>query len=99
MEYRNLEKVRVLVKEATELDIMYAYDDLIFPEHGAFLIQYDDNKLDNFFCFFHEECNKEDSEQIFSNLKTVFNNNNSTIQKKGAFKMEQKGEDVEIAFS
>ena len=35
MIFRDLEKVRVIIKEATDLDVAYAYDDLVFPEHAA----------------------------------------------------------------
>ena len=48
MKYRDLETVRQIIKEATDLEVMYAYDDLVFPDHGVFMIQYDDkmvNKL------------------------------------------------------
>jgi len=31
MKFRNLETVRYIIKEATGLDLTYAYDDLVFP--------------------------------------------------------------------
>jgi len=42
MKFRNLEAVRYIIKEATGLEITYAYEDLVFPEHMAFLIQFND---------------------------------------------------------
>ncbi len=30
MEFRNLENVRAIIKDATGLDVSYAYDDLVF---------------------------------------------------------------------
>lgn len=98
MSYRNLEIVRVIVKAATDLDISYAYDDLVFPDHTAFIIQYDDDNENNFFCYFHKDCNKKDQDKIFSNLTEASNANNCTISSKGSFYLEQKGEEVDIHF-
>ena len=33
MQYRDLEKVRTIIQEATGLEVAYAYDDLVFPDH------------------------------------------------------------------
>lgn len=98
MEFRNLEKVRFIIKEATMLDVMYAYEDLVFPEHGAFLIQFDDSKEKNLFCYFHEDCNAENAASIFRGLSETAKKEKFTIEKKQSFTMEQKGEDVEIKF-
>jgi hypothetical protein len=35
----NIEKIRFIIKDATGLDVMYAYEDLFFAEHGVFLIK------------------------------------------------------------
>lgn len=56
MIFRDLEMVRSAIKEATDLDITYAYDDLVFPEHVAFLIQYAPDSDKKMFCFFHVDC-------------------------------------------
>ncbi len=95
---RNLEAVRVIIKEATDLDITYAYDDLVFPEHMAFLIQFDDNNPSNLFCFFHSDCNAEDKKQLYKQMTNVSAENNFTLEYKGTFQLEQKGEEVEIKF-
>jgi len=41
MEFRNLENLRAFIKDATGLDVSYAYDDLVFPDHTAFIVQFD----------------------------------------------------------
>lgn len=99
IKFRNLDKVRFLVQEATKLDIMYAADDLVFPEHGAFLIQFDDNNDDNFFCYFHQDCLPVDKVDIFQKLSNVCVLNKCNIQNKGIFTMEQRGEQIDIRFN
>ena len=98
MAKRHLEKVRVLIKDATGLDISYAYDDLVFPEHTAFLVQFDDTDDNNFFCYFHEECVPAEQDRIFERLSDTCKLNNCTLVRKGAFNLAQKGQSVEIRF-
>ena len=97
MKYRDLEKVTKLVKEATGLDIAYAYDDLVFPEHAAFLIQYSETEND-FLCFFHKDCIEEEKERIHKNLVDTFGKNGCNVELKSSFELKQKGEEVEIHF-
>lgn len=98
MNYRDLEKVRVIIKDATDLDVTYAYEDMVFPDHTAFIIQFDDNNLNNLFCYFHEDCKGEDQDKLFKSLMSVCKESKVTLDNKGAFKLEQNGEKVEIHF-
>jgi hypothetical protein len=98
MIFRDLEKVRVILKEATDLDIVYAYDDLVFPEHAAFLIQFDDANGNNYFSYFHEDCLPDSKKEIFTNLSHSCKNHQSSIISKGSFTLEQQGEEIEIRF-
>jgi len=98
MIFRDLEKVRQIVKEATDLDIAYAYDDLVFPEHAAFLIQFDDTSENNYFCYFHEDCLPESKDEIFNNLTSALKKHRSKLVSKGSFTLNQKGEEIEIKF-
>jgi hypothetical protein len=98
MIFRDLEKVRVIIKEATDLDIAYAYDDLVFPEHAAFLIKFDDTSENNYFCYFHEDCLPESKEEISTNLRHALKEHRSTLTLKGSFTLMQKGEEIEIKF-
>jgi hypothetical protein len=99
MIFRDLEKVRSIVKEATDLDIAYAYDDLVFPEHAAFLIQFDDANENNYFCYFHEDCLPESKAEISSNLTQALKKHRCTLVSKGSFTLEQKGEEIEISWN
>ncbi len=99
MKFRNLETVRYIIKEATGLDLTYAYDDLVFPEHMAFLIQFNDANDKSLFCYFHNDCNPEDQKQLFDELVKVAVKEKISLEEKGSFELEQKGEEVEIHFS
>lgn len=98
MIFRDLEKVRVIVKEATNLDIAYAYDDLVFPEHAAFLIQFDAESDTRFNCFFHQDCLPDAAADIFEDLKLSFKKQECTLVSKGSFTLNQKGQEIEIKF-
>lgn len=99
MKYRDLEKARVIIKEATDLDVSYAYDDLVFPDHTAFIIKFDDGNDNNFFCYFHEDCITGEQKKISENLVEACKNNKCSITFGGKFNLEQKGESVNIRFN
>jgi hypothetical protein len=98
MKFRDLEKVRVIIKDSTGLDVAYAYDDLVFPEHAAFLIKFDDENANRFFCYFHEDCIIEEQKNIFECLKSISAEKQCTMILKGIFNLKQKGEEIEIHF-
>lgn len=98
MIFRDLEKVRVMLKDATDLDIAYAYDDLVFPEHAAFLIQFDDTNANNYFCYFHTDCLPEPKAEISTNLSQSFEKQHCSLTIKGLFTLNQKGEEIVIGF-
>lgn len=96
MEYRDLEKVRSIIDNATGLPVGYAYDDLVFPDYTAFIIQFDDTNSSNFFCYFHEDCNEK--ETLFKDLSNACLQQKCTLTLKGEFKLEQKNEEIELQF-
>jgi hypothetical protein len=98
MKFRDLEKVRQIFQEATGLDISYAYDDLVFPEHAAFLFQFDDEDDNNLLCYFHSECIEDEKKVIQAKLQEACEGKNCKLEMAGSFDMEQKGEEVEIVF-
>lgn len=98
MKFFDLEKLRVIIKNATDLDISYAYDDLVFPDYSAFIIKFDREIANNFTCYFHEDCLPEEEEKIYNNLEKEFSRDKSILSPGGKFNMLQKGEEVEIHF-
>jgi len=99
MNYRDLEAVRQIVNNATGLEITYAYDDLVFPDNGVFIIQFDESDKDNLFCYFQEECNPTDRKSIFASLANETSKKQATIELKGGYTLEQQGENIQIKFS
>jgi len=95
---RDLEKVRVVIKEATDLDIAYAYDDLVFPEHAAFLIEFDAESDKRLYCYFHEDCLPDAKTEILDQLTRSFKKRGCNLAYKGSFTLNQKGEEIEIRF-
>ena len=98
MKFRDLEKVRSIVQEATGLEISYAYDDMVFPEHTVFIIQFDDSNDNNFFCYFREDTESEERGKIMEKLTGECEERKCTLVNKGFFDLVQKGEEVEIHF-
>ncbi len=98
MKFRNLEKVRLIIKDATGLDLSYAYDDLVFPDNVAFLIRFDDDKENNLICHFREDCIPDERTHIENNLSMECKKNNCTIATGSDFNLKQKGEEVQILF-
>ncbi len=98
MIFRDLEKVRIMIKEATTLDIAYAYDDLVFPEHTAFIIQFGEESDTVFYCYFHEDCLPDAKTEILENLRQTFRKHRCSLVSKGSFNLKQKGAEVEIQF-
>jgi len=98
MIFRDLEKVRAVIKEATDLDIAYAYDDLVFPEHAAFMIEFDAEKNNRFYCYFHKDCLPDSKTEILNDLTLSFKKRGCSLASKGSFTLDQKGEEIEIRF-
>ena len=98
MIYRDLEKVRTIIDDATGLEVSYAYDDLVFPDHTAFIIQFDDTKATHFFSYFHKDCNPADQKDLEDKLTASCLKQKCTLTFKGSFELEQKGEEVNIHF-
>lgn len=96
--FRNIEPIREIIRESTGLEVSYAYDDLIFPEHTAFIFQIDDKKSDSCFCYFHEDCNDQDMQKISAKLSRAATKQNYDIAIRGRFTLKQVGENIHISF-
>ena len=95
---RDLEKVRASIKEATDLDVAYAYDDLVFPEHAAFMIEFDTESDKKLYCYFHVDCLPDSKTEILDQLTQSFKKRGCKLFPKGLFSLNQKGEEIEIRF-
>jgi hypothetical protein len=96
IEFFNLEKVRFIIKDGSGLDIAYAYEDLVFSEHGIFIFQFDATSDNTFFCWFNKDCLENDRISILNSLIKSAILNKTEIIYKGKFEMIQK-EDEQIS--
>lgn len=94
--FRPLEKVLNIIQSSFGLDIMYAYDDLVFAEHGIFLIQFDDSNENNLNCYLNQDFDLENYQDPMKAMETESKTHGFSLIIKGRFSMEQSGEDVKI---
>lgn len=98
MNFRDLEAVRQLVLDATGLEITYSYDDLVFPDSTVFIIQFDDENLNNLFCHFQEDFLPEARQNVLLALQKEGAKRECTVEMKGTFELKENGDNMDIAF-
>lgn len=99
VKFRDIDQITFIVKEATGLDIMYAYDDLVFPEHGVFIIRFNDELHDSVFCHFNEDCIKTEKERFFTSLSDVAELNHLKMELGASYSLSEKNnKEVELKF-
>ena len=94
--FYDLELVRFLIKDGCGLDIAYAYEDLVFSEHGLFILQFIGESSQNFNCWFNKDCYESDRKTIFTSLMKSAHLNGFELNYKGKFTMSQKEDSEEI---
>jgi|GEM_PF-384627 len=99
-EFYELEKVRFLMKDGCGLDIGYAYQDLVFSEHGLLILQFEGKTADSLFCWFNEDCIDADRHSLFKSLTNSAMLNKSKIMYRGKFAMNQRDgeEQIDLVF-
>lgn len=97
--FRPLADVKMMLEESGN-DISYAYDDLIFVEHTAFLIQFDDEKPQNLKLFFNTEIDEAEVDSIQSQLAPVAEKKKFKLVDSGYFSLKEKedSEELDILF-
>lgn len=93
IEFFNLEKVRFIIKDGSGLDIAYAYEDLVFSEHGIFILQFDASSENTFFCWFNKDCIENDRVSILQSLIKSAILNKVNIIYKGKFDLVQQDDE------
>src|ERR1035437_1068158 len=96
IQFYNLEKIRFIIKDGCGLDIAYAYEELVFSEHGIFIFQFDVNSSDTIFCWFNQDCIETNRISTLTSLIKTATLNKMNILYKGKFEMSQK-EDEQIS--
>jgi len=96
VQFYELDKVQFIIKEATDLDVAYAYEDLVFSEHAIFIIQFD-NKPNSLICWFNDECIETERYAIFKSLTSHASANGMKVAYKGKFEMTQKDDEEQLS--
>lgn len=96
-----LEKARFIIKDATNMEVAYAYDDLVFSEHGIFILQFHKQLPNTFLCWFNTDCVESERFGMFKSLTTTAGLNKTKIVYKGKFEMGQAegAEEISIKFT
>ncbi|NBC84342.1 MAG: hypothetical protein GVY19_13315 [Bacteroidetes bacterium] len=99
IQFRPLGKARNIV-ERMALAITHIHDDLIFIEHNAFILRFDDACENNLFLHFNEISHPSERDNIALQVSRSAQVEGFTIQKGKHFKMEQKAgsEEIQIIF-
>lgn len=86
MTFRPLGIAREVVEEIG-LEVVYAYDDLVFVEHNAFHLQFDDRQQNNLKVFFNRECEPETATHLELKLTIAAQARKFTIENAGRFEL------------
>ncbi len=99
IKYRELGKVRNIV-EAMGIDITHVHEDIVFVEHTAFILRFDDECDSNLMLHFNVECEKAEKKGIMSKANAAAGIEGYTITQDKDFKLEEvEGkEEVRLVF-
>jgi predicted nucleotidyltransferase len=95
-----LEKTRRIIEKAMHLEITWAYEDIVFVEHSAFLIRFDKENTTKLHCYFNTDCPKMESKFIYKCLVKAADEEAMSITNSGTFTLlEGKGKDeIQVKF-
>lgn len=94
-----LEKTRRIIEKATQLEITWAYEDIVFVEHSAFLIRFDEDTT-RLHCYFNTDCSETESKVIFKCLEIAAKDEHMHIDNTGRFNFlpVKDNDEIRIAF-
>jgi len=98
--YRSLNKVKELI-ELMGFAISYPFDDLVFVDTNAFLIQYDDSNDNKFNVHFNTDLDLEAKNELMEQFKKAGEKKALSLEFKGLFNIkpsESEGQ-IDIVFS
>ncbi len=97
MNDRPLGKITALLADL-KLEVTYAYDDLVFVQHSAFLLQFTDdpNKLK---LFSNTECDPKEAQETVTDVVTEFGKAGLVVLPAGRYKLTpNENETLNIEF-
>ena len=99
IKFRPLNKAAELI-EATELEVTYAYDDLVFASHSVYILRFDDDDDKKIHLHFNINCEKDDKDRLFHILSKKASSIGVFIENDTAFDIITNAakEELEIVF-
>ncbi|MBL6957269.1 MAG: hypothetical protein ISR54_10730 [Chlorobium phaeobacteroides] len=95
--HRALGIVREIVTEMGH-EVTYAYEDLIFSDHNAYLLQFTDTP-DTLNLYFNIELSDEDGEAIAKKLNAAADTRHMSLVNKGHYELSENADDaIDIKF-
>ena len=98
--FRPFAAVKMILEEAGT-DVSYAYDDLVFADHTAYLIQFDDQLANNLKIYFNTEMDPVYTKREIEKLRPLFEKYKMSYTLAGKFSVSQKehaDEEIQICF-
>lgn len=97
----DLGRVQNAIQTATGLEVTHAYEDLVFVEHTAFLIQFHPTDLKRFYCHFNEACPMPDRDQLLDRLQRAAGTEGLSCDRGRTFRLAQveDQEAIQIQFA
>lgn len=98
--YRELTKIKEMIEELG-FSLSYPFDDLLFIDSNAFLIQYNDEQINSFFLYFNNSLAQEAQDDLTKRITTLAMDKKIQITARGQFELTQKigsEEELELKF-
>jgi len=89
------------VVATTGLKVTFAYEDLVFVEHNAFLIRFNDEKPEQLYLHFNQECDEAEKPKLVRMLEAKAYSLGMQIVKSTNYSMEQieGAEEFQVVFA
>lgn len=75
------------------LEVTYAYDDLVFVQHSAFLLQFTDEP-NTLKLFANSECNPKEANTVVSNIVLAFDAGGFVANPSGKYSLSQNDDET-----
>ncbi len=98
-QFRPLGQLKNVI-ENLDVDISHTYEDLVFLEHTAYIIRFDDKIYNRLYIHFNEECPENDAKDIFADFKKKAEAEgfDAILDKKFKMEADEENEQLRLEF-
>lgn len=99
IEPRSLPIAEEIIK-ATGLQMTYPYDDLVFVEHNAFILRFNEKDPEQFFVHFNRDCFESNKNDLLRVMERRANDLGAVLVNDKLYSLDQKEgtEEMELKF-